>query len=186
MEFKTYLKILKKYFYFIIALSILGALIGFLVAARQPTGQIASNILLIKTTPKNGDSTYNFDGYYAQERARNFTDTLVSLLKSSSFTNNILEPGQSLKIEKEAPQVISISAFASSSNDAQDLLTKIETHTNQKIAEFFQGELLIEPISDPAIGQKTNLPKAIYSFAGVLLGLAFALFVITLKEYFAP
>lgn len=186
MELKAYLKTFKKYFYFITVLCFFGAFIGFFVSARQPTGQIASNIYLIKTVPTAGDSTYDYDGYYRQERARNFTDTLVAMLKSAAFAGDILVPGQSLKVEKEAPQLISISAFAATPNDAHNLLQSFETNSNRKITEFFHGELVVEPASEPAIGQKSSLPKAVYTFAGLLLGLAFALFVITLKEYFAP
>lgn len=186
MEFKSYLKVLRKYLYFFVALLFLGALIGFLIAARQPTGQTATKLYLIKAQESTSETTFDFDGYYAQEKARNFTDTLVAILKSSTFTANILASGQSIQIEKEAPQLIKVSVFAESPQEAQSLLLKTETVINQKLSRLFRKELTIEPLQDPVIGQKTNLPQIAYLLTGSILGLAFALFVVTLKEYFAP
>lgn len=176
MEFKQYLTILKKYLYLILTFIIAGAALAFTVSTQLPWGYHQTQLFFINAEQIRTD-LYNFDGYYAQERARNFTDTAVAMINHQ---------GPSRSAKKVTPQLISITTIGQSPEHAQTEMGTAVSDFNQKLRQYSQdGPALkieaVTPASSPvyvATSQKLALAS------GAVLGLIFAVFTIGLKTYF--
>lgn len=189
MELKQYLKVAKKYWLFIVIASLTGVLLALFAATKMPQGFVLAQTFFITPPAVQNFAQYHFEAYYAGEKARNFTDTAVAILSSADFKSQLVSPGQTLQVKKLAPQVIQIKAFTPKSDEAKQLMM---TTTNAFNAQF----VFTQPLpADPAsFGLKEIAPaqepvrqvvdRQVQASAGLVLGFAFAIFVVSLKSYF--
>lgn len=196
MEFRDYIKPFKKYLAFILLLSLAGAAIAFVLTIRLSSGYTLTKTYFLATpasTPKLGvpisqtPQDYAYEGYYAQEKARNFTDSAVAILESNDFKLEVTQSNQSLSVRKVAPQIIRLTTVAKNPEDSQNLMDKSIDLFNGKSAFLSDPKpsLILRPISSgesrPSLIQ---IDKKVTATAGLFLGFAFAIFVISLKTYF--
>lgn len=177
MELREYLKVAKIYWAVIVLLTLFGAFLGYFYTRQLPTGFRASQTFFLAPAPAIQS---NLEANNAQEMARNFTDTAVAIIISDDFKNQILEPGQALTIKKNAPQVLTISTFAATGQQAASLLVKTQDIFNSRFAS--PGSAL-EAVGTSLSPQVITTTPRVYATAGALLGLAFAIFAISLKTY---
>src|SRR3989344_3548542 len=138
MELKAYLTIFKKYALLIAAFIFLGALIGYIFAAKAPSGQRIDALFYISAQSKNTLPQPNPDLelYSQSQNASNFTDTAVAILQSPDFLNEFTKGSQAVSVRKIAPQVVKISAVTPTGIESQMLLATLEQNFNQKIASL--------------------------------------------------
>ena len=188
MELREYLKILKKYLLFIIIWMLLGALLAVIVV--KSTGRGTSwqqNFLVVVPSEPLSVSGQNFryEGYFAQEKAANFTDTAVAVLTSVDFTGPFLPAGYSLSSRKVAPQLVRITAVGVSEAETKRLIAEAAGRFNQKMAEWQSPSppRLVAIAQDP---KPASAPprKVVVSVFGAVVGTTFALTIIALKTYF--
>ena len=115
--------------------------------------------------------------YYAQETARNFTDTAIAILSSHDYKTTILAPGQTLTVRKLAPQVIQVTATAAGAQETSQLIAKAIGNFNRQFTE-------LHPVGQAQEPKFAAAGKKILAAAGLVLGFTFAFFVVSLKEYF--
>lgn len=184
MELRQYLKILRKNFVFVLTTSVLGAMLAILVTRSMPSGyQMGQTFFL---SQPEGESA-PLPEYYAQEKARNFTDTAVAILDSPDFRQKVVSSGQDLKVRKIAPQVIRITATAQSSQSAQELMAKATNAFNSKLAALGQNQkegLQLKEISTSQEPEPKVVDKKVFAISGLILGFAAAIAAISLKAYF--
>lgn len=178
MELKEYLKVAKIYWTLIVLLTLFGAFLGYFYTRQLPTGFRAIRTFFLAPAPA-GQS--NLEANNAQEMARNFTDTAVAIIISDDFKNQILAPGQALTVRKNAPQVLTISAFAATGQQATSLLTKTQDIFNSRFASPGSTLEAVGPSQSP---QSVTTTPIVYAAAGAVLGFAFAIFAVSLKTYF--
>ena len=186
MELKKYLKILKENFYLVILFVLAAATISLLASPKIASGYRQSKIFYVSSPKIEASQYYTYEGFYSQEKARNFTDTAVAILESVDFTSQILSPQENIQVTKVAPQVLRISATAPSQTSTNLVLEKITTAFNQKMLDL-QGasqSFEIRPVgaSQDIFYQGAN--RKIIIIFGALVGAIFALVVISLKTYF--
>lgn len=175
---------LKKYFLFIIILSVCGAAIGYNLAKFLPSGYKQTQLFFL--TPETAqDQDTNLGKYFIQENSRNFTDTAVAILQSTEFQSEVLKPGQVLTVRKIAPQVIRLTYTHSTLNSDDPKLIDVAGHFNQKIENLLQSTSSaqlkpIEQVSEPSF---SALNKYVLLAGGFLIGALFAVFIIGLKVY---
>ncbi|MDP2632930.1 MAG: hypothetical protein Q8P25_04400 [Candidatus Curtissbacteria bacterium] len=180
MELKEYLSIFKKYLVFIILCFVLGIVLGALTTNLLPSGyNLSQTFYLNIPTPSNTPQSENYDGFYAQERARNFTDTAVAILESSDFQSEVVIETQALLVKKLAPQVVRLTTIAQNRESSKDLMRKTTDTYNRK----FTG-ISLSPIASPREPSFKRSSRKIYAAAGAVLGFATAVVVISLKSYF--
>lgn len=174
MELKEYLKVYKKYWVLIIIIAVLSAVLAFFYSRQLPTGYKNSQTFFL--SPQTGST--NLETFHAQEKARNFTDTAVAIISSPDFKSQITTGGESLAVKKLAPQVLQITTFSTNPENSKILTKKAISLANEK---FSTNLVEVESALEPAdVAQK----KYIYVLAGLVAGLAFAIFAISLKTYF--
>lgn len=189
MELKQYLKVAKKYWLFIVIVSLAGVLLALFAARKMPQGISLAQAFFITPPPIQNFAQYHFEAYYAGEKARNFTDTTVAILSSADFKSQVVGPGQALQVKKLAPQVIQIKAFAPNPAETKQLMMATVNTFNAKFifaqplpadpASFGLKE--IAPAQEPA---RQAVDRRVASAAGLVLGFTFAIFVVSLKSYF--
>lgn len=196
MELKEYLKVFKKYFAFILLVGLTGALIAYISTKSLPRAYSLTQtfyLAALTSTPGRSEPAlqsqdiYSYEGYYAQEKARNFTDTAVAILDSDDFKSDVGEDSQNLAVRKMAPQVIRLTASAPNSQSAQKLMSKTINIFNEKSVTLADSRfvLSLKPISSHVPGpSRDQIDKKIITVFGLLLGFAFATFVVSLKTYF--
>lgn len=186
MELKEYLIILKKYLFFIAILAFVGAIFAYYFAASRPQGYSTNQTFYLAGPKIEDNSNYTYEGYFAQEKARSFTDTAVAILDSSDFKSTVISPGQSLTVRKLAPQVIRLTANSSTPEAAHQLVGAGASAFNTQFITLAgdQGALSLKAIGQPPPAESDRLNRRIITISGALAGAAFALLVISLKVYF--
>ena len=174
MELREYLKVFKKYWPFIVVVAILGATLGGFYASKMPQGYKNSQTFFL--TPQA--TTSEEQTFYAQEKARNFTDSAVAIISSPDFKSQITGEGESLIVRKLAPQVLQITTFSNNSSNSKALQQRAVNLANERFSTNLQS---IGKAAEPTY----TAPKQLaFALAGIIAGAAFAIFAISLKTYF--
>lgn len=190
MELKDLIKILRENLILILCLTVLSIALSYIYASQKASGYNVAQTYLINTQEASTSSqlsppeTRNFDSFYQQEKARNFTDTAVAILQSSDFQKDIASPADSLSIQKVALQVIKITSTSNNSQDAQKLNEKTVSTFNEKIKNLLPNQppqlLSVGPISQSF---STVSQRKIYLLFGAIAGFTLGLFIAGLKTY---
>ena len=180
MELNQYIKLLKKNTLFILVLSVLGLTLATFMTKSLPSGFGQTQTFYINAPIIQDEEN---SAFFTQERARNFTDSAVSILESSDFKNEVLlSPGQAISAKKTAPQIIQISSSAQNSNDAQALMQKSVKTFNSKLVQFSQSQspMQIQPVGQPQNPAEIVVNTKIFSLFCLLLGFAFSFLALSL------
>lgn len=175
MELNSYLKFFKRFWVFILFCAFLGLVIA-ISLAKAPSPYSLTQVFYL-SSPKITISEPS-QSFYHQEMVRNFTDTAVAILNSSDFKSQIMQPEETLLARKLAPQVIRLTVTSQEPQETQVSMKKaIETFNRR-----FASPLSLEEIAPQAPAQRTfNGPVS--ALAGLIIGFAFAIFVISAKTY---
>lgn len=180
-ELTQYWKAIKKILPIVLPLAAVGLVAGVAYSLTLPKSYVASTTLYVfRTTGNIAPTTYDYDGYYAQQAAQSYTDTVVGLLKTSDIASQAASIASSssdaqsilagVSAKKVAPQLISLSVTRASSDQAKADLVALAKAVSQRSASFsdqfgrtYKVEMVNgQPILEPA---STSLPF------NVLLGL---------------
>lgn len=182
MELKDLLKIVKSNLIVLILTAALGAVLAGALSVRQPAGVKAQALIYVNIEMPQTQSVYTYDGYYTQERARNFTDTAATLIQESNLGAN-LGPKDSYSVKKLAPQILRLTVYSTNQQGAFDVLKKVEDAAGAKVSKLTNGEINLKIVDEPR-ASGFGPSRKIYILAGVVAGLAFAILVVSFKTYF--
>lgn len=185
MELKEYLLIFKKYSLFILILAAVGSIISYTYTIKLSEGTHASQLFYV-VTPLSPTTLYDFEGFYAQEKARNFTDTAVIILESPDFNQEIISSPDTISARKLAPQLIRLTVESSSFASAQALIGKTATSFNQKLISLAGQDqaIQIKAIGQGPIISAPSPKRGIIVLFGAVTGMIFAIFIAGIKTYF--
>ncbi len=178
MELKEYIQVARKNIVAFLFFAILGAILGYLFAIKLPTGYSQTQLFYLAAMSSQDSK------YYTQETARNFTDTAVVILESADFKKEAQLPQSTgIAARKLAPQAISLTATAPSSEEAKDGLIKASQVFNQKMATI-SNSIELKAIAPSPQGSQVVYSKKILAAAGFLIGVIFATITVAAKIYF--
>ena len=182
MQIKEITKLIKENVLLIVSFTIIGAVFATFSSFGLPKGTRVESTFFISTSSLSA-ATSNQEAFYAQEKARNFTDTAVALIESDNFSKNI--SNVSLSAEKIAPQLIKIWVSGSDKQLSSQVLLDIPEIFNEQINSFDSnhGKIVLQNIGSQQTFQKYGPNKNIFAIFGAFVGLAFAVFVIGIKNY---
>lgn len=184
MELKVLLKQLKRWLPVIVGLTLLGVVVGWGVASLLPVRYEASlSIYVQKIVEQPSSGEYTFDGYYAQQAAEAYTDTVVGLLESPDVAasalslsginpDTIVSLKRSLVVEKVAPQIVHVTVTQTNQLAASELVlavTKVATERVQQLDTQTSGYTVAAVNAEPLI-LVVALPLMLSVLAGGLLG----------------
>lgn len=185
MELKEYIKLFKKYLAFIILCMLLGAALGTFFTKFLPSGYYLSQTFFL-AMPQGTAQTYDYEGFYAQEKARNFTDSAVAILESPDFKSEVALAHQSLAVKKLAPQTIRLTTVTQNPESSKELMQKTTNTFNKKFIDLAgdKNALSLKQIASSQEPSYQASSRKIYALGGIVIGFAASVAVISLKSYF--
>ena len=201
MELREYTKIIKGGWLLIVILAVGFGGLCFLVSSKLPPTYTASLTLYVKRQATEArEDYYTFDGYYSQQAAEKFTETVVGFLKSKDILlasakladlptdqESLEQLESSIKIKQTAPQLVSLEVKKEEAAAAKTSCTAVAQATTERINLLNQtGDKAISvDLLNPEPLVEKNEPKVILnSLVGVLTGILLASLYIFLKDYY--
>jgi capsular polysaccharide biosynthesis protein len=200
MELRDYITIIRRGLLLLVVLATIFGLLAFFVSQKLPTTYTASLTLYVKRQATEASADYyTFDGYYSQQAAEKFTETVVGFLKSKDILlasaklaelptdQQALEQLESsIKIKQVAPQLVTVRVEEVDGMEAKNFCTALAQATTERIALLNQtGDKAISvDLLNPEPLVEKNEPKVVLnSLVGILVGGLLALLLTFLKEY---
>ncbi len=201
MELREYLKIVRKSLPLLIILAAAFGTLAFFVSLQLPPSYTTSLTLYVKrqATEPSADY-YTFDGYYSQQAAEKFTETVVGFLKSKDILlasakladlptdqESLERLESSIKIRQVAPQLVSLKVEQKDGWAAKKFCIAVAQATTERINLLNQtGDKSISvDLLNPEPLVEKNEPKVVLnSLVGILAGTLLAFLYVFLKEYF--
>lgn len=200
MELKHYLKILQKHWKMILAAAAAVAVVVGIASVYWPTRYKSELTVYVQRVPEDppaGDYTY--DGFYAQQAAEAYTDTVEGFLQSrdiirqalaasnlSTDTNMVRAVEKRLEVEKVAPQLINVSLTMETQNKATALIKEIAAVTKERAKTLNQQEneaMVIDLVNPDPLESSVKPWLELNVVVGFLGGLVIATSGVLLKGY---
>lgn len=189
MDLKDYIKILKKNFLSLLILTALSVAIGMIYSQTTQPGYKLEQVFIISSQENQNPSQQipqtnaKLELTSPQQEARDFTDTAVALLQSKSLNQG--QPDTNISAEKLAPQLIKITAFAPSSQEAKVQIERTLINFNRDLKDLITGQTLeIKTVGQTPIASLNIIDRKIILAVSFFIGLTFSVLVISLKNYF--
>ena len=180
-------------------LGLLSALIYVRMTPLKYQGTV--HIYIQRQTEQSTDSYFNYDGFYALQTSREYTDTVLGLVKSldvlkrgREISEYVPQDNQELnrlasqiKAVKKAPQLIEISLSDPDRQKASEVVLALAQATQDRIRLLNQaGDRAFSiDLVDPEVLVLEKRPPALYlGVLGLGLGLATGVFLAVIIEYF--
>lgn len=186
MELRELTKIFKKNIVAILVFGLFGLILALLISYKLPSGFSQSQSFYIVPPQVIPQTNYDYEGYYAQAKARDFTDTAVAILETADFTSEVGLPSVSLSVRKVAPQVLRLTAVAKDPQETEDAIEKISQSFNLKLVNLAGNDtaLQIKPVGKAQPSYFSSPNKKILGVFGGSLGFIFGILIVGLKVYF--
>ena len=200
MEFKVMLEILKKNIRFILMYSFTGALIGITAFFFIPQKYISSGSLFVtRQIEKNITEYFSYEGYYAQQTAQLYTNSLTGLVESVDVKSETLkkmyvpvteytlrELSKNLRVKKTGPQLVSIIVKGHSYENSQEMwnsLVNATLESVQKINEKSDPMINVSKVAETPITKEEYRNVFLNVTIGTLVGFCFSFFIYLFKKY---
>lgn len=199
MEIKEIMKKIRKNKVLLGLSCFLGLLAGFIFFILPPI-YTASGSLYVTRKAEDSGSFFTYEGYYSQQSAITYTNSVVALAESSDVKEQVLKSmgmpldtinlrklNNSIIVKKTGPQIINIDVRNKNSDKSKRIweeLSKSIIETSKNINENSNDNLSVVKVSDKPLIRENYKPPLIIGLSGLLLGFSIGLLVISLKEYF--
>lgn len=182
---------LKKYWLVILAIASLAGVFSTLIAQKlPPLYEVSSSIFVSREITAPPTNFYSYDGYYSQQSAERFTDSLVGLLRNKEIVRQaLLKSGKDgsdvagfsrrIKVKRLSPQLVAVS-FADYREDfAVSFLGNLVTEITTRVRTLnLRGDKLISLSvleNTPFVERKEFKPAIIGLVAFFVLSLLLSL-----------
>ncbi|HQK41809.1 MAG TPA: hypothetical protein PKV39_02345 [bacterium] len=199
MELKKIIKTIEKNRPLLITATFIGLVLG-IIFYFLPSKYISSGSFYVsKKTDKSLDF-FTYEGYYAQQSAITYADSVITLAKSVDIKKDVLEKmnrpineknlrelNKSIKIKKAGPQIISLEIKGRTYELAEETWTKFSESLIKKSEEMNENsdeKLVVNTVSEKPLTRKAYRSPWAFGATGVLAGLALGILVMCGKEYF--
>lgn len=200
MELKKLLTIykrnLKQLSLFVILGLITGTIFFYIPKNYYTTGSL---YITSKVDPDN-NSYFNYDGYYAQQTALNYTNTVLATLESKPILTNALNNlsivtndkvlkkyKRNIIVVKESPQVIKFTVKGKTPENSQELWNNLVELTvndlNRINNQSGDNNLSINKIGNTIFTSQYYYPLYLHIILGILIFIFLDLIYLTSKEY---
>lgn len=199
MEIKEIMKKIRKNKVLLGLSCFLGLLAGFVFFILPPT-YTASGSLYVTRKAEDSGSFFTYEGYYSQQSAITYTNSVVALAESSDVKEQVLKSleiptntinlrklNNSIVVKKTGPQIININVKNKNLDKSKRIweeLSKSIIETSKNINENSNDNLSVVKVSDKPLIKENYKPPVIIGLSGLLLGFSIGLLVISLKDYF--
>ncbi|RJR26944.1 hypothetical protein C4561_04165 [candidate division WWE3 bacterium] len=199
MELKDLIKKLKKEIRSLVMFVLVGTGLG-LVLYNIPAKYISTGSFYIQRTTENSSNYFTYEGYYGQQTALSYTNTVAALLESVDLRTLALAKlnvpvnevtlrkyQRFISVNKDGPQLISLTVKGNTHEESKGLWESLSSSlidTTVDINKSGDANLSISKITDEPVVKKEYKSIWINLSAGFGLGLIAGILFISFKEYF--
>lgn len=198
MELADIIKILRKKRKKIVFIVIVGFLLG-VIFSFYPKKFISSGSIYVKRLTNINREYFTYEGYYAQQTAQAYTNSVVALLESPDMKKKLLQLmgipenernlrmiGHEISIKKTGPQIILVSVKDKNYDTSVGVWDKtvnslIEISNN--INKGGDENLGISLVSERPSTKESYRSLLLFGVVGSLVSFIFSLSLICIKEY---
>ena len=198
MELKQIIKKIRRYKWSFLASVGVGAVLGILIYFLPPK-YLASGSFYVKRSISGERNFFTYEGYYGQQTALSYTNSVVALLESLDLKKVVLEKmgikvneqtlrkfSHLVKVRKTGPQIISVTVKGKSYKEAENIWDKLSETliaTTQEINKNGDPNLSVAPVSSQPVVKETYRSLYLFGIAGALISATLFSFYICIKEY---
>ena len=176
-----------------------GIILGGVAFYVLPAKYLSLGTLYIGRKPEESDEFYTYSGYYAQQVALSYTETVRGLLEDSTLQAKTLEEldtpitetslrklQNKIRIIDAGPQLVTLEVKEKSAAKAvkvwESLATNI-TNTSAEINKKGDEKLSIKRVKEKPVVKETYKNLYVFSLAGGLLSLGLGTLILGIKNY---
>ncbi len=202
MELREYVKIIKRSLPLLVILAAGFGGLAFFASSKMPTTYTASLTLYVKRQATEASADYyTFDGFYSQQAAEKFTETVVGFLKSKDILlasakladlpldqESLKQLESSITIKQVAPQLVSLKVKKEEPNAAKTSCTALAQATTERINLLNQTgdkSISVDLLNSEPLVEKNEPKVLLNSLVGILSGILLAFLYTFLKSYFS-
>ncbi len=199
MEFRDVFKKTRKNRGILAIFALIGLSAGVLLHFL-PSNYTASGSFYVTRKEDNSELFFTYEGYYSQQTATTYTNSVVALAESVDVKKQVLNRlnlpvngynvrkiNKSMSVKKTGPQIINITFKDKDANKAKTIwenMSDILIETSKEINRDGDGKLAVIKISEEPFIKESYKPLSITSFLGILCGFSLGILIISFKEYF--
>lgn len=199
MELREIFKKIRKNKKMLIVCILVGLLAGILFHFL-PSNYIASGSFYITRKEDNSESFFTYEGYYSQQTATTYTNSVVALAESVDVKKQVLEKvdlpiddqnirkiNKSMSVKKTGPQIINITFKDKDLKKVKTIwqsISDILIETSKEINLNGDGKLTVVKISEEPFIKEGYKTLWMTGVAGIIFGCSLGLLIVSLKEYF--
>lgn len=202
MELKVLLQVLRKHLLLIVVSTLIAGGLALLISLRIEQSYVSMLSIYVQKIPEQpiqGDYTY--DGYYAQQAAESYTDTVVGLFESPAIISRALELAgrpadavdvkrfsRKLSVEKVAPLLVDIAIKHQDETESKMLIKSLFAAVDGRISELNEDvavnlAIQIDVVHEEPLVSLSQPNNVLNTLVGLLLGLFASITFVVLKEY---
>ena len=203
MELLEFIRFFRRYGFAVLFFALSLGVVSGLISLKLPSSFEASQSLFAgRQPPPPSSNFYSYDGYYSQQAAERFTDTVLGLLKNKDVLSkaaaesgwvatpeDIVKLNSRLKVKRIAPQLITISFTDIRKERAVSLVGSLTRAViNLSTSLNVQGDklLVLNTLeTNPFVEEKRFSPLIVSLFVtlvSLMVGSFFFAFIKLLKE----
>lgn len=199
MELKEILSFLKKHSKVITIGSMLGAIIAIAAYFLFPPKYYASGSLFIRRTIyPYSDNHFTYEGYYSQQAAMFYANSVVGLIESEDVLSqaltsmgiavdekSLMKYARKIRTIKSGPQLVGVVVKGNNENETKQLWQAITDITTKKLDEINQrGDpfMSIAKVLDEPIMKKDYRDVYLFTIVGLTFGFLLSSFYLALKK----
>lgn len=197
MELQQLIKLILKSKTVVFGTTLVFFLVGVAAAFFQPVQYEASVAVYIRHEDgKVSGQYYTYDGYYSQQAAKEYTDTVLGLLKTTDLARGAVEasnldinPKQllsQLKVKKVSPQVIIVSLNRPTQAEASKIVQSVVATTREKVQSLnqqYDNKFVVDSVGSSPLLLSVRPPWQVYLPVSLLLGFGFGLLLASVRAY---
>jgi len=201
MELKDFVKFLKKYLMYILVFGVASSALGVLAFYYFPAKYKASgNLFVSRKADEVSAEFFTYEGYYAQQTAHAYANTVGGLLESVDVKKRALESlgipatektlrrlNRLLQVKRPALQIILVEVKGETSVEARNLwisLVKEVISVSKTVDEAGDSSISVLQLNDFPVVQPIYRNVYLFGLVGAGFGLFFGMLASALKEYF--
>lgn len=198
MEIKDIFKNLNKHRKILVYTTFLGLIAG-LAISTLPTKYTSLGSLFVGRSAEESENYFTYEGYYAQQSALGFTDSVIAIIRSPDLIKLLLENtdtpvnasnyrkiSKSISIKKTGPQIISVGLKGDSYEKSKTMWLELNNILIDKIENINRDtdvNLSVSTVSEEPLVRESYRNVFVFSLVGLIFGAFFGMFLTSLKEY---
>jgi capsular polysaccharide biosynthesis protein len=199
MELKEILNFIKQKSQILSLCLLVGGILGTSAFFLLPTKYLCLGTLYVARQPEESSDFYTYSGYYAQQVALSYAETVKGLLENNTLQARALEELEipvteknlrklqnKVKVIDAGPQLVALEVKEKSQTEAREVweaLTTNITATSTEINKKGDSKLNITRVKEEPVTKETYKNLYVFSAAGGLLSLFLSTTVLGIINY---